>query len=75
MYATSAHSVTTAFPSKSESGGGQGALFENQNFLQRRHTRRDAREPHASPSLKGTSITDTKATCRQVQSSTRGCVV
>lgn len=66
--------VTRVFPSKSESRDAQAAFFENQDFLQRRQTRTDARGPRASPSLKGTSITDTKVTYRQVQSSSRACV-
>lgn len=43
MHSTSAHSGTV-FPSKSESRGVQAAFFENQDFLQRRQTKTDARE-------------------------------
>lgn len=45
------------------------AFGENQDFLQRSQKRTNAREPRASPSLRGSNITNTEVTYRQVRSS------
>lgn len=45
------------------------AFGENQDFLQRKQNRTNAHEPRASPLLRGSNITNTEVTYRQVQSS------